>query len=64
MSSLFAPALTVAAEESVASYRLMMRAGMIRRSSSGIYSLLPLGLRSINKLEAVIDDELYKIGAH
>lgn len=62
VSTLFAPTLKVAHSESVESYRLMLRAGLIRRSSNGIYSLLPLGVRALTKLEAVIDDELFRIG--
>ncbi|RIA98654.1 hypothetical protein C1645_731547 [Glomus cerebriforme] len=45
------------------SHRLMFRAGLIRRSSSGIYSLLPLALRSLNKIEKIIDLEMTNINA-
>ncbi|GBB94877.1 hypothetical protein RclHR1_02430018 [Rhizophagus clarus] len=45
------------------SYRLMIRAGLIRRSSSGIYSLLPLALRSLDKIERIINFEMTNIGA-
>ncbi|CAG8551861.1 7817_t:CDS:2 [Rhizophagus irregularis] len=45
------------------SYRLMIRAGLIRRSSSGMYSLLPLALRSLDKIERIIDFEMTSIGA-
>ncbi|CAJ0759867.1 17417_t:CDS:2 [Entrophospora sp. SA101] len=45
------------------SYRLMTRAGFIRQSSSGIYTLLPLALRSLEKIERIIDIELENIGA-
>ncbi|KAJ3336972.1 prolyl-tRNA synthetase [Gonapodya sp. JEL0774] len=41
----------------------MLNAGLVRQSSSGIFSLLPLGLRALNKIEAILDDEMYAIGA-
>ncbi|PKC08898.1 prolyl-tRNA synthetase [Rhizophagus irregularis] len=41
----------------------MIRAGLIRRSSSGMYSLLPLALRSLDKIERIIDFEMTSIGA-
>ncbi|KAJ3189442.1 hypothetical protein HDU85_003072 [Gaertneriomyces sp. JEL0708] len=44
------------------SQELLLRAGYIRQSSSGIYSYLPLGLRVLSKLEAIIDDEMRQIG--
>ncbi|RUP16586.1 prolyl-tRNA synthetase [Jimgerdemannia flammicorona] len=42
----------------VASHRLMLRAGFIRQSASGVYSLLPLGLRTLDKLETIIEEEM------
>ncbi|CAG8492234.1 116_t:CDS:2 [Ambispora leptoticha] len=45
------------------SYRLMIRAGLIRQSSSGIYSLLPFALRALEKLEKIIEYEMVNIGA-
>ena len=39
-------------EAQIVSHRLMLRAGMIRQSSAGIYSWLPLGLRVLKKVEA------------
>ncbi|CAG8545404.1 14893_t:CDS:2 [Funneliformis mosseae] len=50
-------------EQDGKSHRLMIRAGLIRQSSSGVYSLLPLALRSLNKIEKIIDLEMTNIGA-
>jgi len=47
----------------VASHRLMTRAGMIRRLAGGIYSYMPMGLRVIRKIEAIIRDEMDRAGA-
>ncbi|KAF8937565.1 hypothetical protein BGZ58_002478 [Dissophora ornata] len=46
----------------VPSQQLLLRAGMMRQSSSGIYSILPYGQRILDKIEAIIDDELEQIG--
>ncbi|RHZ59311.1 hypothetical protein Glove_364g53 [Diversispora epigaea] len=45
------------------SHQLMIRAGLIRQSSSGVYSLLPFALRSLEKLEKIVDQEMKNIGA-
>lgn len=47
----------------VISHQLMLRAGMIRRLSSGLYTWLPMGLRVLRKVEAIIRDEMNKAGA-
>jgi prolyl-tRNA synthetase, family II len=47
----------------VASHRLMLRAGLIRRLGAGIYSYMPLGLRVIRKVEAIIREEMNAAGA-
>ncbi|MCZ8155954.1 MAG: proline--tRNA ligase [Leptospira sp.] len=47
----------------VASHRLMLRAGLIRKSASGLYSYLPLGLRILKKIEAIVRDEMDASGA-
>ncbi|KAG0297327.1 hypothetical protein BGZ96_006891 [Linnemannia gamsii] len=52
----------VAGQEMVPSQQLLLRSGMMRQSSSGIYSILPYGQRILNKIEAIIDDELENIG--
>jgi prolyl-tRNA synthetase len=41
------------AEEQIASHQLMLRAGMIRQSSAGIYRWLPLGLRVLHRVEQI-----------
>ncbi|MDQ2779412.1 MAG: proline--tRNA ligase [Pseudomonadota bacterium] len=47
----------------VASHRLMLRAGLIKRLSAGIYTYMPLGLRVIRKVEAIIRQEMDHAGA-
>ncbi|HQB39329.1 MAG TPA: proline--tRNA ligase [Deltaproteobacteria bacterium] len=47
----------------VVSHQLMLRAGMIRKLSAGIYNYLPLGLRSIRKFENIVREELNRAGA-
>ena len=47
----------------VASHRLMLRAGLIRRLGAGIYNHMPLGLRVIRKVEAIIREEMNAAGA-
>ena len=47
----------------IVSHRLMLRAGMIRRLAAGIYSWLPLGLRVVRKVEAIVREEMNRAGA-
>ncbi|ARN75075.1 proline--tRNA ligase [Oceanicoccus sagamiensis] len=47
----------------VTSHQLMLRAGMIRKLSSGLYNWLPMGLRVLRKVEGVVRDEMNKAGA-
>ncbi|MDD5800553.1 MAG: proline--tRNA ligase, partial [Coriobacteriales bacterium] len=64
MSQLYAPTLKEdPAEAELASHRLLLRAGMIRKGASGLYSYLPLAWRSIRKIEQVIREEMEAIGA-
>jgi prolyl-tRNA synthetase len=51
------------ADAEIVSHRLMMRAGMIKRLGAGIYSYMPLGLRVIRKIEAIIREEMNRAGA-
>ena len=51
------------ADAEVASQRLMMRAGMIKRLGAGIYSYMPMGLRVIRKVEAIVRQEMDRAGA-
>jgi len=51
------------ADAEIASHRLMLRAGMIRKLASGLYNWLPLGLRVLHKVQAIVRDEMNKTGA-
>ncbi|HTJ93394.1 MAG TPA: proline--tRNA ligase [Pararobbsia sp.] len=51
------------ADAEIVSHQLMVRAGMIRRVAGGIYDYLPLGLRSIRKVEKIVREEMEKAGA-
>src|SRR5712691_13098359 len=51
------------ADADVISQKLMMRAGMLRKVAAGIYSYLPLGLRSLKKLEIIVREEMNRAGA-
>ena len=53
----------VPADADVISQKLMMRSGMIRKVAAGIYTYLPLGLRSIHKLENIVRQEMNRAGA-
>lgn len=64
MSRYFLPTLKEnPAEAQIVSHRLMLRAGLIRQSSAGIYSWLPLGLRVLKKIETVVREEQDASGA-
>ncbi len=63
-SKLFIPTLKeVPAEAEVISHKLMLRAGMIRKLASGLYTYLPLGLRAIRKVENIVREEMNNAGA-
>jgi prolyl-tRNA synthetase len=49
-------------EAQIASHRLMLRAGMIRQAQAGIYSWLPLGLKVLRKIEAIVHEEQQRAG--
>lgn len=51
------------AEAEIASHKLMIRAGMIRKLASGLYTWLPTGIRVLNKVEAIVRREMDKSGA-
>ncbi len=53
----------VPAEAEIASHRLMLRAGLIRRLAAGVYTWLPMGLRVQRKIEAIVRDEMNRAGA-
>jgi prolyl-tRNA synthetase len=53
----------VPADAEITSHRLMLRAGMIRKLASGLYTWSPLGLRVMRKVEAVVREEMVRAGA-
>ncbi|UCH06573.1 MAG: proline--tRNA ligase, partial [Deltaproteobacteria bacterium] len=63
-SEFFIPTLKeVPAEAEVISHQLMLRAGMIKKLSAGIYTYLPYGLRAIKKVENIVREEMDRAGA-
>ncbi len=63
-SQMFLPTLRqVPSDAEVVSHQLMLRAGMIRKLTSGVYSYLPLGLRVIKKIERIVREEMNRAGA-
>jgi prolyl-tRNA synthetase len=64
MSTIYAPTLKEdPADAELASHRLLLRAGMIRKAAAGIYSYLPLGWRVIAKIEDIVREEMNAIGS-
>ena len=64
MSNLLMPTLReVPAEAEITSHKLMLRAGLIRKLAAGIYSYLPLGLRTLKKVEQIVREEMDNAGA-
>ena len=64
LSKLFIPILRdLPSEAKIKSHQLMLRTGMIKQSSSGIYSWLPLGFKVMKKIEKIVREEQNKIGA-
>lgn len=64
MSKFYMPTLKEdPVEAEVASHKLLLRAGMIRRSASGVYSYLPLGYRVVRKIENIVREEMDNCGA-
>ncbi len=58
-SNMFAPTLReVPAEAEIISHKLMLRAGMLRKTASGVYTYLPLAWRSIRKIEEIVRQEM------
>ena len=51
------------AEAEIISHQLMLRAGLIRRLAAGLYSWLPMGLRSLQKVERIVREEMNRAGA-
>ena len=64
LSELYVPTLKEdPVEAEVASHRLLLRAGMIRKAAAGIYVFLPLGWRALRKVEQIIREEMDAIGS-
>jgi prolyl-tRNA synthetase len=64
LSRYFLPILKETPKEAeIVSHRLMLRAGMIRQEAAGIYAWLPLGLRVLRKIEAIVREEQNRAGA-
>lgn len=51
------------ADAEIASHRLLVRAGMIRKVASGVYAFLPLGMKVLSKIEQIVREEMNAIGA-
>ena len=63
-SNYFLPTLKdIPAEAEIISHQLMIRSGMIKQSSAGIYSWLPLGLKVLKKIEQIVREEQNNAGA-
>ena len=60
---LLATAKETPADAEIASHRLMLRAGMIRKLAAGVYSFLPLGMRVVHKIRDIVREEMNRIGA-
>lgn len=64
LSAYFLPTMKeTPAEAQIVSHRLMLRAGMVRQASAGIYSWLPLGFRVLKKIEQIVREEQDRAGA-
>ncbi len=64
LSRFFMPVLRENPKEAeIVSHQLMLRAGMIKQSAAGVYSWLPLGLRVLKKIEAIVREEQNRAGA-
>jgi prolyl-tRNA synthetase len=64
MSAIYAPTLREdPAEADIASHRILLRAGMVRKTAAGVYSYLPLGWRSLHKIEQIVREEMDAIGS-
>ena len=64
MSKLLVPTLReVPSDAEIMSHKLMMRAGFIRKLAAGVYSYLPLGLRTLKKIENIVREEMDRAGA-
>ncbi|MEO0358663.1 MAG: proline--tRNA ligase, partial [Pseudomonadota bacterium] len=63
LSRYFLPVLKeTPADAQIVSHRLMLRAGMIKQSSAGIYSWLPLGYKVLQRIKQIVDEEQERAG--
>ena len=63
LSQYFLPVLKeTPSEAQIVSHRLMLRAGMIKQASAGIYNWLPLGFKVLRKIEDIVHEEQIKAG--
>src|SRR6187455_1445947 len=51
------------ADAEIVSHKLLLRAGLIRKLAGGVYTFLPLGLRSLRKIERIVREEMDRAGA-
>ena len=51
------------AEAEIISHKLLLRAGLVRKLTGGLYTFLPLGLRALRKIEAIVREEMNRAGA-
>src|SRR5215211_5804159 len=64
LSALFAPTLRDdPAEAEIASHRLLLRAAFVRKVTAGVYTSLPMGERTMRKIESIVRDEMDATGA-
>ena len=57
MSATYAPTLKEdPSDAELASHRLLLRAGMMRKNAAGLYTFLPLGMRVLKKVEAIVNE--------
>ena len=62
-SQFFCPTYKEAPKDAVvASHALMLRAGLFQKSGSGLYNVLPMGIRVIQKVKNIVREELEKVG--
>src|SRR5262245_33108836 len=51
------------AEAEITSHKLLLRAGLVRKLTGGLYTFLPLGLRTLHKIEQIVREEMNRAGA-
>ena len=63
VSKMFIPTLReIPSEAEIVSHQLMVRAGLIRKAASGIYTYLPLGMRVLEKIKDIVREEMNRFG--